>query len=87
MNLGGNASAADAHEAFSTLCRDYWRPIYHFVRRKGHSPEDAQDFTRGFNAGLLEQNGIVRADRKRRRFRTFLLSAICHYLANQHRER
>ena len=85
--LAGDATVADAHEALSSLCRDYWRPLYHFARRKGHSPEDAQDFTQGFIAGLLAHNGIARADRERGRFRTFLISAFCHYLANQHRDR
>jgi RNA polymerase sigma-70 factor (ECF subfamily) len=60
--------------------------LYYFARRKGHRPEDAQDFTQGFIAGLLEKGGIARANPERGRFRTFLLSAFCHYLSNQHRE-
>ena len=84
--LAGDSAAEDSREALASLCGDYWRPLYYFARRKGHSPEDAQDFTQGFIAGLLEQNGIARADRERGRFRTFLLSAFCHFLANEHRD-
>jgi RNA polymerase sigma-70 factor (ECF subfamily) len=82
----GDADHPETHEALSTLCRDYWRPLYYFARRKGHRPEDAQDLTQGFIAGLLEKGGIARANPERGRFRTYLLSAFCHYLANQHRE-
>jgi RNA polymerase sigma factor (sigma-70 family) len=84
--LAGDSAAEDSREALASLCRDYWRPLYYFARRKGHATEDAQDFTQGFIMGLLEQNGIARADRKRGRFRTFLLSAFCHFLANEHRD-
>ena len=85
--MAGDSAAEDSREALASLCRDYWRPLYYFARRKGHAPEDAQDFTQGFIMGLLEQNGIARADRERGRFRTFLLSAFCHFLANEHRDR
>lgn len=69
------------------MCRDYWGPLYHFARRKGHQPEDAQDLTQGFILTLLEKNSIALADRERGKFRTFLLSAFCHYLANERRDR
>jgi RNA polymerase sigma-70 factor (ECF subfamily) len=84
--LAGDSGHPDAHEALSGLCHDYWRPLYYFARRKGHRPEDAQDLTQGFIAGLLEKGGIARANPERGKFRTFLLSAFSHYLSNQHRE-
>lgn len=85
--LAADLENPDAHSALSSLCQDYWRPLYHFARRRGNSPEDAQDFTQGFIMGLLEKGGIARADRARGSFRTFLLGAFCHYLANQERHR
>lgn len=84
--LAGTPDHPEAHSALSSLCQDYWRPLYYFARRKGHSPPDAQDLTQGFIAGLLESDGIVRADRERGKFRTFLIASFCHYLAKQHRE-
>lgn len=85
--LAGDVENPEAHGALASLCQDYWRPLYHFARRKGASPEDAQDLTQGFIMGLLEKGGIARADRARGSFRTFLLGAFCHYLANQERHR
>lgn len=83
--LAGDVSSEESQEALASLCRDYWRPLYHFARRRGHSPEDAQDLTQGFILGLLEKNRIARADRTRGRFRTFLISAFCDHLANERR--
>lgn len=82
----GSSSEPDGREALANLCGDYWGPLYHFARRKGHQPEDAQDLTQGFILSLLENNGIALANRDRGKFRTFLLSSFCHYLANDHRQ-
>jgi len=65
------------------LCRSYWYPLYAFVRRKGHGPHDAQDLTQAFFARLLEKNYVGQADRERGRFRTFLLTALTHFLADE----
>lgn len=72
--------------ALERLCRQYWRPLYVFARRKGHSEHDAQDLTQGFLADLLARNSLARAEPSRGRFRSFLLAAFCNYLANQRRE-
>jgi RNA polymerase sigma-70 factor (ECF subfamily) len=77
---GRSPQAATALEA---LCRTYWYPLYAFVRRKGHSPHDAQDLTQAFFARLLEKNYVAQADRERGRFRTFLLAALTHFLADE----
>jgi RNA polymerase sigma-70 factor (ECF subfamily) len=65
------------------LCRAYWYPLYAYARRKGHSPEDAQDLTQGFLARLLASHRIALADPARGRFRTFLLSAMQNFLINE----
>src|SRR6185503_6544686 len=72
-----------AAAALAELCRTYWYPLYAFVRRKGHSPHDAQDLTQSFFARLLEKNYVAQADRERGRFRTFLLAALNHFLADE----
>ena len=79
----GSRDAPDAREALSRLCQTYWYPLYTFVRRKGHSPEDAQDLTQEFLTRLLEKNWVGSADKARGRFRTFLLSAMKHFLADE----
>ena len=65
------------------LCRTYWFPLYAYVRRRGYNPEDAQDLTQEFFARLLEQNWLAQADQQRGRFRSFLLAALSHFLANE----
>lgn len=82
----GSSSEPGGQKALADLCQEYWGPLYHFARRKGHPPEDAQDLTQGFILSLLENNGIAVANRDRGKFRTFLLSAFCHYRANEHRQ-
>jgi RNA polymerase sigma-70 factor (ECF subfamily) len=54
-----------------------------FVRKSGHSVEEAQDLTQAFFARLLAKNYIRQADRQRGKFRTFLLSALRHFLADE----
>ena len=77
---GDNSRAA---AALNELCRSYWYPLYAFVRRKGHSPHDAQDLTQAFFTRLLEKNYVAQADRERGRFRTYLLAALTHFLADE----
>lgn len=84
----GRSNTGRAQEALSRLCETYWYPLYAFVRRRGHSPEDAQDLTQEFFARLLEHNWVGDADRAKGRFRTFLLTALSRFLANEwHRAR
>jgi len=65
------------------LCETYWYPLYAYVRRRGHSPEDAQDSTQEFFARLLAGNWVGDADRAKGRFRTFLLTALNRFLHNE----
>lgn len=70
--------------ALADLCRAYWLPLYVYVRRRGHLTHDAEDLTQGFFADLLSRGAVKQADRKRGRFRTFLLAALTNYLHNAH---
>jgi RNA polymerase sigma-70 factor (ECF subfamily) len=72
-----------AQAALARLCQAYWYPLYAYVRRRGYAAHDAQDLTQEFFARLLEQNWLAQADRERGRFRTFLLAALSHFLANE----
>jgi DNA-directed RNA polymerase specialized sigma24 family protein len=76
------ASSRQSLSALSELCRIYWRPLYLFLRREGFSPDDAQDLTQGFFADLIETRAYARADRKKGRFRSFLLGALKHFAAD-----
>ncbi|MEI7729748.1 MAG: sigma-70 family RNA polymerase sigma factor [Verrucomicrobiota bacterium] len=72
--------------ALEHLCRLYWYPIYHFVRRQGHSTHDAQDFTQEFFARLLEKNWIADADQSLGRFRSFMLLMLKRVLVAEWRK-
>jgi RNA polymerase sigma factor (sigma-70 family) len=72
-----------ASSALATLCSNYWYPLYSYARRRGYGPDDAKDLTQGFFARLLQQKWLAQADPARGRFRTFLLTAMSHFLANE----
>ena len=79
----GGDDTAGARDSLARLCASYWFPLYAFVRRRGHSPEEAQDLTQAFFTKLLEKNWVADADRSKGRFRTFLLSALTHFLSDE----
>jgi DNA-directed RNA polymerase specialized sigma24 family protein len=80
----GDSATASAHalSALSELCRIYWRPLYAFLRKQGYGLEDAQDLTQGFFADLIETRAYSRADPEKGRFRSFLLGALKHFIAD-----
>ena len=80
----GCGSTQEAKEALETLCESYWFPLYAFVRKRGHSQSDARDTVQSFILSLLNRNDFATADPERGKFRTFLLSALTHFLANEH---
>ena len=79
----GGEDSSCAQAALEKLCRNYWLPIYAFVRRQGHSPHDAQDLTQEFFARLLGKSFLSGVDRSKGKFRSFLLGALKHFLANE----
>jgi RNA polymerase sigma-70 factor (ECF subfamily) len=78
----GGAEERSAEEALETICRAYWFPLYAFVRRQGHTREEAEDLTQSFFADLLERKPWQQLDRERGKFRAFLLAALKHFLSN-----
>jgi len=78
-----DASQTCARKALEELCRAYWYPLYAFVRYRGYSSDDAQDLTQSFFARLVETGGFASADPARGRFRSYLLGAMKHFLANE----
>jgi len=79
----GQSTDAQASEALEQLCRAYWYQLYAFVRREGSSAVDAQDLTQEFFARLLEKNYLAQVERQKGKFRSFLLAALRHFLADQ----
>ena len=73
----------EAREALEELCQTYWYPLYAFIRRSGHTREDAQDLAQEFFARLLARDWLAQVDASKGRFRSFLLGALKHFLANE----
>jgi RNA polymerase sigma-70 factor (ECF subfamily) len=83
LEAGDSAAASSqALSALSELCQIYWRPLYAFLRKHGYSSADAQDLTQGFFADLIETRAYAHADREKGRFRSFLLGALKHFIAD-----
>lgn len=80
--LAAGGGTGDA--ALGKLCETYWYPLYAFARRKQYQPADAQDLTQGFFAHLLESGLVAKADRRKGRFRSFLLVCFKHFMETQH---
>lgn len=80
----GDSHSPEASQSLAILCENYWFPIYAFVRRAGHSAEESQDLTQEFFVRLLDKRFLASADRTKGRFRTFLLTAVKRFLANEH---
>ena len=83
--LEAQSESPAAQEALEKLCLIYWRPIYSFVRRQGASAEEAQDLTQGFFALLLERRDLRTVRKEKGRLRSYLLTAVKHFLADEHR--
>jgi RNA polymerase sigma-70 factor (ECF subfamily) len=79
----GQASSSQASESLEKLCHAYWPPLYSYIRRQGHGMEEAQDLTQAFFAKLLKKNFWARADPQKGRFRSFLLTALRQFLADE----
>lgn len=74
-----------AARALDELCRQYWFPLYAYLRREGHSSHDAEDLTQAFFQHLLASEAFKSAQRERGRLRSFLIGALRRYLVDHAR--
>ena len=83
MLLSAQSQAPGSEAALSELCRTYWYPIYTFVRRRGHGPDDAEDLTQGFFLHLLDHKALRQVSPVKGKFRSFLVASLQNYLLDQ----
>ncbi|HUE69957.1 MAG TPA: sigma-70 family RNA polymerase sigma factor [Pirellulaceae bacterium] len=81
----GHDRSPGGRQALVALCETYWQPLYAFVRRRGYGADEAQGLVQEFFARLLEKESVAAADPARGKFRSFLLSSLNHFLANEWR--
>ena len=78
----GDPANPAAREALAGLCAAYWYPLYAFVRRKGHPPDEAADLVQGTFVNLLDRQGLASVAPERGRFRSYLMAVCAHHLAD-----
>ena len=80
--LEARGESPEAKAALSYLCAAYYAPVFAFIRRNAPDEDSARDLTQEFFARLLARQGIATVDPQRGRFRSFLLGAVKHFLAD-----
>lgn len=82
--LDARGESPEARAALSDLCAAYYAPVFEFIRKRTRNDDSARDLTQEFFARLLGRHGIDSVDPRRGRFRSFLLGAVKHFLADMH---
>lgn len=82
VQAADGSDSEEADEALAELCRTYWYPLYSFIRRRGYEASEAEDLTQSFFARFIEHRDYRSARPDKGKFRTFLLSCLKHFLAN-----
>ena len=77
--------SGQAQQALASLFQTYWYPLYAYVRRRGYGEHDAEDVVQAFCLHLQEKHALAKADPHRGKFRSFLLSSLQNFLANEHK--
>jgi RNA polymerase sigma-70 factor (ECF subfamily) len=75
--------SSESRQALEVLCEAYWYPLYAFVRRQGHDPEEARDLTQSYFAQLLEKGYLEDFDPALGRFRVFLKTSVKNFLSKE----
>jgi RNA polymerase sigma-70 factor (ECF subfamily) len=79
----GAPDRKQAQSALVSLCENYWYPLYAYLRRRGYAADQAQDLTQDFFIRLLEGRYLDRADPEKGRFRSFLLTSLKFFVADE----
>ncbi|HXO36270.1 MAG TPA: sigma-70 family RNA polymerase sigma factor [Candidatus Acidoferrales bacterium] len=79
----GDPQRKDSRSALVSLCENYWYPLYAYLRRRGHAPDEAQDLTQEFFMRLLGGRYLDKADPEKGRFRSFILTSLKFFAADE----
>src|ERR1700730_14250567 len=79
----GDPHRKEARSALVSLCENYWYPLYAYLRRRGYPADQAQDLTQEFFIRVLEGRYLDRADPEKGRFRSFLLTSLKFFVADE----
>jgi DNA-directed RNA polymerase specialized sigma24 family protein len=79
----GDPHRKEARSALASLCENYWYPLYAYLRRRGYSADEAQDLTQEFFVRVLEGRYLDRAEPEKGRFRSFILTSLKFFVADE----
>jgi RNA polymerase sigma-70 factor (ECF subfamily) len=79
----GDPQRKEARSALVSLCENYWYPLYAYLRRRGYPADQAEDLTQEFFIRLLEGRYLDRADPEKGRFRSFILTSLKFFVADE----
>ena len=83
-----DSNGARRRRALESLSRQYWKPIYAILRRRGSDPDSAAELTQQFFADVVFQRALFeRAEEARGRLRSLLLTALNNYVADDRRRK
>ena len=85
MVMCARGEAPEAKAALSELCEHYWTPVFRFLCREGRSDDESRELAQAFFARVLARNSFEQVDPAKGRFRSYLLGALKHFLAEQRR--
>jgi RNA polymerase sigma-70 factor (ECF subfamily) len=77
----------DAQSAYTHLCKQYWRPLYSFVRRKGFGPEESRDLVQDLMTRFWEKKSLRNVRPEKGHFRTLLLASMNNLLKDERARR
>lgn len=80
------AASSERRDLYDFLIRRYWKPVYCFVCRSGRNAQQAEELAADFFAFCFQKNLFAKADRSRGRFRSFLVTTLKNFIANEQRK-
>ena len=84
MLAAGDHSSPHHEKALGSLCKAYWFPLYAYLRRSGYNVHQAEDYTQAFFAQMLDKHYLSKVGPRPGKFRSFLLAALRHFVADEH---
>ena len=85
MVILAQGEAPEARAALGDLCEAYWTPVFRFLKREGRNDDESRELTQEFFSRLLAGSTLENADPNKGRFRSYLLGALKHFLADRRR--
>ena len=82
MQAKGTDTAAQA--ALSELCAAYYEPVVTFLRSRCGREDAAREQAHAFFERVLSNGSLGGAEQTRGRFRSYLLGAVKHFIADEH---